>query len=128
MLTYLDSSALVKLVVEEAESQALEAMLRAAVITSSRLSDVEVTRAASRRGGAVVARARSVIGRVALIPLDEGIFVQARSVRPAALRSLDAIHLASALAIREQIEVLITYDGRMAEAAVSLGLRTTAPR
>jgi len=128
VLTYLDSSALVKLVVEEAESQALEAMLRAAVITSSRLSDVEVTRAASRRGGAVVARARSVIGRVALIPLDEGIFVQARSVRPAALRSLDAIHLASALAIREQIEVLITYDGRMAEAAVSLGLRTTAPR
>ena len=129
MLTYLDSSALVKLVLAERESAALRAALPpGGAHTSSRLSDVEVTRAARRAGHRDADRAQRVIATLALIPLSDDVLAAARALEPVALRSLDAIHLASALSLGNQLDAVVTYDARMLDAARSLGVRTLAPR
>jgi len=128
MALYLDSSALVKLVVREAESAALRRLLRAhPVRVSSALARVEVTRAVRAQGPAVRARAQAVLTRVRLLRIDDDILATAAMLDPKVLRSLDAIHLASASALGAELDALVSYDARMRDAAAILGYPTLAP-
>jgi uncharacterized protein len=124
---YLDSSALVKLVVREPESEALSrAVSELATQTSSELAVVEVGRRARRHGPGPFERARSVMGNTTLRPLDRATLDHAAALEPAGLRSLDAIHLATALSL-EGVDLFISYDDRLNEAAARAGLRVESP-
>lgn len=125
---YVDSSALVKLVVEEVETEALTAVLADALrLASSALARVEVTRVARRSAGGAVERADRLFERIALLPLDEVVLSVATTVGPRSLRSLDALHLASALSLGDDLSALVGYDRRLRDSAEAAGLRTLAP-
>lgn len=125
---YLDSSALVKLVVAEAESESLRRFLRDRPIrVSCALVRVEVPRAVARHGSDASARARDVLDRVRLLTLDDVLLNAAADLSPLELRSLDAIHLAAARSFGVSLDVIVTYDARMADAATAMGLRSVAP-
>jgi uncharacterized protein len=125
---YLDSSALVKLVVREPESSALTAHLgRPLERVSSALARVEVVRAVRPHGARAVVRARQVLDRVSLIRPDDVLLDEAAEIEGDGLRSLDAIHLAAAKALGENLVELITYDLRMSRAAAALNVPTNAP-
>jgi uncharacterized protein len=129
-LVYLDSSALVKLVVREAESDALRAWLAAhpAAITSA-LAVTEVRRAVGRlspRRG-LADRARLVLDGVALLAVDHDILERAARLAPAELRTLDAIHIVSAICLRADLLAFVTYDDRQRAAARKAGLPLVQP-
>ena len=128
-LLYLDSSALVKLVIVEAESAALVEMIAEwpARVTSE-LAHVEVLRAARRtRGGpAVERRAEQVMAAFHLLRVDGGILDQAARLEPRTLRSLDAIHLASAMSLGADLAALVVYDEALAAAGAARGLEVLA--
>jgi predicted nucleic acid-binding protein len=127
---YLDSSAIVKLVAPEPETSALVESLRAdPEVVSSVLSRVEVLRAVRRTGasGDREERANAVIDRIALISMEDAILIRAARLEPTSLRTLDAIHLATALSLGADVAGLITYDAKLAEAAASEGLDVLAP-
>ncbi len=125
---YLDSSALVKLVVAERESEALRRYLRDQPIrVSCALARVEVPRAVARHGADASARAHEVLDRVRLLDLDTVLLDAAAELPPRVLRSLDAIHLAAARSFGESLCAIVTYDKRMAETASAMGLRCAAP-
>lgn len=129
-LVYLDSSALVKLVARESESEALFAFLEPrSERVSSILARIEVGRALRRVAAApaLVQRAERILSRVALMHLVAPIAHLAARMGPAELRSLDAIHLASALSVGDDLEVLVSYDRRLNAAAEEAGLRVAAP-
>ncbi|MDQ6909409.1 MAG: type II toxin-antitoxin system VapC family toxin [Actinomycetota bacterium] len=131
MKLYLDSSALVKLVKREAESSALRRFLRRhrsdGRVTSS-LARVEVVRAVSAGGPAAVAHARRQLARLDHVNIDRDLLDEAATLSPRSmLRSLDAIHLASALAIGADLRAVVTYDQRMTDAAVSVAIVVEAP-
>ena len=131
MTYYLDSSALVKLVAKEAETTALRRYLSRRVdaprVTSS-LARVEVVRAVSGGGAQAVTRARELLDRLYEVPLERSLLDRAADLRtPLALRTLDAVHLASALVLGTTLSAVVTYDARMTAAAVSLGLEVAAP-
>jgi len=126
---YIDSSALLKLVVAEAETPALEADLSArdGLITSW-LSRLECRRAARRSGSRRVLQAvDGVLESVYLLDLTRTILDEAAALAPPALRTLDAIHLATALSIGDRTLDVITYDARLAEAARASGLTVVQP-
>jgi predicted nucleic acid-binding protein len=125
---YLDSSALVKLVHEEPESDALRAWLRSRseVRATSALTRVELGRAVRRARVATLDDARSLLDRVDELPVDRDVLDRAAAL-PVEARSLDAIHLASALGVGDLLSDLVTYDRRMAVAADALGLPVSAP-
>ena len=126
-MLYLDSSAIVKLVAREPETPALvEAVRLDPAVISSALAWTEVVRAVRRTRGRV-SRAREVLEGVALVPIDDAILRGAGDLSPAVLRTLDAIHLATALTVAGDISALVTYDDRLAEAAVAAGIAVTAP-
>ncbi len=128
MIAYLDSSAFVKLVKEEDESAALVARLEDwPDRVSSRMLRVEVLRAARLVGEQVGARAEAMLRDVALLPLSEPVLERAIEVRPLTVRSLDAIHVASAIVLGEDLGVLVTYDARILEAAARAGIETLTP-
>jgi predicted nucleic acid-binding protein len=124
---YLDASAAAKLAIEEAESPALEAYVDAQQmeLMSSRLLETELRRVATRLGADQAAMA-DVLARMAFIELSRGLFHEAGLLPGAHLRSLDAIHIATA--IRIEAEVLVAYDKRLLEAASQLGLEVASPR
>jgi predicted nucleic acid-binding protein len=126
---YLDSSALVKLVVEEAESEALRLYLEEREQRlSSIVADIEVRRAARRAGGeAALDRAAEVLGGVNLLALDSPVVELAAKLLPGSLRTLNAIHIASALSLGAEIGPFITYDARQLEAATAAGLDVDVP-
>jgi predicted nucleic acid-binding protein len=125
---YLDSSAFVKLATQEAESAALETYLHEwQRWSSSTLLRTEALRALGRLGPAAIAGARFHLRRVVLVEVDDVILEQAGTVGPPQLRSLDAIHLATARLLGDALGVIITYDRRLAAAAAQLGLPTAAP-
>jgi predicted nucleic acid-binding protein len=129
-VVYLDVSALVKLVVAEPESTALVQFLHARPErASSALALVEVPRALRRAGlgTAERQRARRLLTRVALIDVDRRILAVAAALDPPGLRTLDAIHLAAALALGEDLDGFVTYDRRLAEAAERIDLEVVAP-
>jgi uncharacterized protein len=126
---YLDASALVKLVVGEPESGALRRYLRSrpARVTCA-LSRVEVPRAVRQYGVHAVNRARLLFQRLDVIALDDELLDRAASIEPAVLRSLDAIHLAAAWTLGDELTGIVTYDDRLAAAAVRLGTVAIGPR
>lgn len=126
--TYVDSSALVKLVVEEPESAALRRHLRRRTpLVASALVRTEVVRAVLPQGEAAVARAQAVLSLVDLIRVNDQILRAAGTLLPPEVRSLDAIHLATVVHLGRDVGSLVTYDDRMAAAARVLKLRTAAP-
>lgn len=126
---YLDSSALIKLVVLEAETGALLDFLRDwPDRVSSIVARIEVGRAARRIGDAAVqARARKVLGGVDLVRLDDSLVALAAQMEPKTLRSLDAVHLATAISLGQDVAGMVVYDRRLATAARLAGLMTWAP-
>lgn len=128
MAIYLDASALVKLVVAEAESGALQRFLRRrpSRVTSA-LAKVEVRRAVRFQGRPADDRVTSILTRVRLLRLDDALLDAAAALDARVLRSLDAIHLASALALGEDLECIVTYDRRMCDAAAALELAVRSP-
>lgn len=128
-MIYLDSSAIVKLVVREPESRALGTFVRShRDRISCSLARTEVLRAVRHLGPAALRRAQLVLDRVHLIRLDDSLLDAAATLDARVLRSLDAIHLAAAQRVAAELEVLVTYDQRMAEAAAALGFEVQAPR
>ncbi len=127
MALYLDSSALVKLIVREPESEALRRHVAASSQVTSVLALVEVRRSVSRRTPAADERTTAVLARPALMPLSNAVVDRAARLRPLEVRTPDAIHLASALVLAEELEGFVTYDLRQAEAAEALGLPVVAP-
>jgi uncharacterized protein len=127
---YLDSSAFIKLVVEEAESAAVRTFLasRDARRVSSALLRTEALRAVRHLGPDALATVREGLRRVDLIGIDDRILDGAGTLEPQVLRTLDAIHLATAMAVGDDLESIVTYDERMVDAARLLGLSTAAPR
>jgi predicted nucleic acid-binding protein len=124
---YLDASAIVKLARREPETPDLvDAVRRDPALVSSVLSWTEVVRAVRRAGGDT-ARAEAVLGGVALVPIDDGIVRAAADMEPATLRSLDAIHLATVLTLADDLDRLVTYDARLADAASGVGIDVAAP-
>jgi len=125
---YLDSSAIVKLAVREPESDALRTYLRRyRPWVSSALARTEVLRALLVAGGDALAAGRRVLARCDLVRVNDRILHLAGTMHPHELRSLDAIHLATAERLREDIGELIVYDDRMAAVARQLGYRVSAP-
>lgn len=125
---YLDSAAVVKLVHAENETAALRAWLDEridATWTSSVLLEVEAFRALARYAPEAAARLPAVLDLIRLVELDAGARILAQTVRPVTVRSLDAIHLATALRIRPAS--FVTYDKRLAEAARESGLTVEMP-
>lgn len=129
-LLYLDSSAIVKLVVAEPETDALLAFLGGwPNRVSSALARVEVLRAVSRSGVSPQVRRRAlrVLARIALVEVDEPVLAAATRLGPPALRTLDALHLATARSL-DGLAGVVTYDQRLAGAARRLRVRVFAPR
>lgn len=129
MATYLDSSAIVKLAVREPESAALRRYLRRRrPLVASALARTEVLRALLPAGDEAVARGRSVLQRLDLVRVNDRVLNAAAVLHPIELRSLDAIHLATAQQLGDALTALVTYDDRMATAAKQLGYRIVQPR
>lgn len=128
-LTYVDSSAIVKLVVAEPESNALRRYLsHRQPLVSSALVRAEVMRALLPVGAQAVAQGQEVLRRIQLLRISDRVLREAGEMEPAELRSLDAIHLASARRLGPAVRQIITYDERMAEAATANGWSVAAPR
>jgi hypothetical protein len=129
MAHYFDTSALVKLVVAEAETAPLRAWLAAADRSpaSSDLARAELIRAVRRVAPDRVVRAREVLDGLVLVDVTTATFEAAARLDPAILRTLDAIHLASALDLGDDLDGLVTYDARLGDAARAHGVAVTAP-
>jgi uncharacterized protein len=122
-LAYIDTSAYVKLPLEEAGHEGLRFELsRWDGYVSSMLLGVEAIRACSRYGSDCAKDARAWLEGVTLLPLDDTVLDVATSLPPANVKTLDALHLATALTVREEIGAFFTYDQRLAEAAADHGL------
>jgi uncharacterized protein len=96
-------------------------------LISSALARTEVQRALLPAGEEAVARGRTVLQRLDLIRLNDRVLNAAGVLQPAAFRSLDAIHLATARLLESEITAIVTYDDRMAAAAAQLGYRVVRP-
>jgi predicted nucleic acid-binding protein len=127
--TYLDSSAIVKLVVRERESAALMRYLpRRRPLVSSALARTEVARALLPLGAAAQQRGQEVLDRLELIRVNDRVLATAGAVLPPDVRSLDAIHIATASLLGRSLRRFVTYDARMASAARALGLPVASPK
>ena len=129
-MIYLDTSAVAKLVVEEAESSALAQWVDDRpddVLCTSALTRVELLRAASRRSPDTVPAALAILAQLAIVPLDDLVLEGAATASPTTLRSLDAIHLASATSLLPDRVTVVSYDQRLLDAARGLGLEAVMP-
>jgi hypothetical protein len=129
MVWYADTSAVVKLVVAEAESAALRAWLLepGRELVACDLVRTELFRVARRVAPEVMVQARRVLETITLVQVSTSMFESAGRVDPVDLRSLDAVHLAAALEMGDDLEGVLTYDERLAAAANLHGIRTVAP-
>ena len=127
-VSYLDSSAIVKLIVKEQESVALRRYLRGRqALVSSALARTEVKRAVLQLGLPAMQRAEDVLNRIELVRLNNAVLNAAGVMKPEELRSLDAIHLATAALLETTLSDLVTYDTRMATAARAQGWAVASP-
>jgi len=127
---YFDTSALVKLVFEETESAALVEWLSAredVPKVSSDLSTVELLRTCRRVDDGSVEGANLLLRGIDLLPVDRAVIEKAASLAPTELRSLDAIHLASALSVKASLTALVAYDDRLCSAASQAGIDVVSP-
>jgi hypothetical protein len=128
-VTYVDSSAIVKLVVAEPESKALRRHLaRRQPLVSSALARTEVARALLPAGPVAAARGHETLRRIQLLRINDRVLSEAGRLEPVELRSLDAIHLASVNQLGAAVKQIVTYDERMIEAAQALGWSVVSPR
>jgi uncharacterized protein len=130
-LYYADTSAVIKLLVEETDSKAFAAFYDAhddAEWVSSALLRIEVTRAVTRAMPALLPDARDMLLAFSCIAIDDDIVEGAMNEPDRSLRSLDAIHLATARILAPELDALVTYDDRLLRAATDAGLVTVSPR
>jgi len=133
-LFYVDASALVKVILDEEGAYALRSYLEGANLTSSQLVLTEVPRALRRTAAGapglalkeVLEQAGRLIDSMALRPVDDALLIGAGMLAEPALRSLDAIHVATAIHLHP-IDAFVTYDKQQAAVARLAGLRTVAP-
>ena len=129
-MIYLDTSATVKLVTAEQESRALINWLNDHPdehLATSAIGHIELIRAATRAGAAATAAARNIASTIDTLVLTDTIAAIAATIPPAELRTLDAIHLATAHAHRHGLTAFCVYDRRLLEAAESQDLPTVSP-
>jgi uncharacterized protein len=128
-VVYLDSSALVKLVIAEAESSPLRRYLAGEPERAScALARVEVLRAVRGYDSAALARARRLLHRLNIVQIDDELLEAAATLDPRVSRSLDAIHLAAAQLFGDELTAIVTYDRSMAAAASLVDLPVATPR
>ncbi len=128
-ILYLDSSALVKLVVPEPETEPLRAEIaRWDRHVSSALVRTEVVRACARVSSAARRVAERVVASLDLLAIDDAILDAAARLKPLELRTLDAVHLASAQVLGEALGAVVAYDARLIEGARAARLKTVSPR
>ena len=126
--TYLDSSAIVKLVLDEPESEPLRRYLRRRrPLVTSALARAEVARAVLPLGQAASRRAEEALARLELIRIGDRILRAAGALSPRELRTLDAIHLATAQDLGDEVARIVTYDERLSAAAQAAGFTVAAP-
>jgi predicted nucleic acid-binding protein len=128
--TYLDTSALIKLVVAEPESPSLRTYLGTIpedTLFTAALTRTELIRAVRRVDEAATTRSRHLLGGLATVNLTNSLLDAAAVLEPPLLRSLDAIHLAAAQRAGADLRAVITYDIRMADAAGLLSIPVIAP-
>ena len=124
---YIDSSAIIKLIKPEKESAALLKKLPSALI-ASRISRVEVTRTIIRYEPDLLDATYDVLADIQMVPVEDAIVTIAENLPQFIdLRSLDSLHIASALAIKNVLKGIITYDKEMVIAAEALGFKTLSP-
>lgn len=128
-MIYADTSALVKLVVPEAESSAMHriATLSRGMFTSV-IGATELLRAIRRTHPGRLEVAERILAPMIKLGVTKDVLRLANVVGPASLRTLDAIHLASALTVREELDAFVAYDLRLIEAARAVGLPIVSPR
>lgn len=129
MAYYLDTSAAVKLVVAEAHTAALAAWVadHETELVSSDLLRTELLRATRRGAPHAMTRARAVLDAITLLTVPTSTFERAADLDPDLLRSLDALHLAAALELGDELRGIVTYDERLARAAELHGIAVLAP-
>lgn len=130
-LYYADTSAVIKLLVEETGSKAFAAFYDAhadAEWVSSALLRIEITRAVARAMPTLLPDARDLLLAFSCIAIDDDIVEGAINEPDRGLRSLDAIHLATARILAPELDALVTYDDRLVRASGDAGLVTVSPR
>ncbi len=128
-IAYIDTSAFVKLFVDEPESEAMGAAIESSwtQLVASEILAVEAFRAALRREAEAPRLVAQLLRKVVLLPFSAEVRMDSCRVAPPELRALDAIHLATALSVADQIGAVFTYDERLAQASTNAGLRVLAP-
>jgi len=126
---YADTSALAKLVVAEAETPALRRWIaeQSAPLVTNSIGVVELRRLAAQVSRQAVDTATLLLGRIDRLVLTPTALALAGQLPPAEVRTLDALHIASAAELVE-LQVVLTYDRRMAEAAAGYGLPVESPK
>ena len=127
MALYLDTSALVKLVIAEKESEELRQFVGHRGVVSSQITQTELVRAVNRVEPDRVEAAEELLEDLIFLAVDRLLAIRAGWVRPATVRSLDAVHIATAVAMQGDLEAMVTYDARMIEAAGMAGLPVASP-
>jgi uncharacterized protein len=129
MASYIDASAAAKLVLEEPESRALARWLArdGRIAVTSDLTRTELLRATRRFAPDRMSEARAVLDAMTVVTVSTPVFERAATLDPESLRSPDALHLASALELGDELDDLATYDLRLAEAARQYGISVVAP-
>jgi predicted nucleic acid-binding protein len=130
MAWYYDTSALAKLIMAEAETAAFQAWaaVHAQGAVTSAITSTELERAVRREAPERLSAVATVLSALHRLAVSSEILARAGELKPADVRTLDAIHLASALAVKADLEGVVTYDARMATAAQGLGLVVATPR
>ena len=131
MRLYMDTSALVKLVVAEDEPPSLRSFLRERAednLFSAALARTELLRAVAANGTQAIADARKLLSGLDTVVLTRQLLDDAGTLQPMRLRSLDAIHLVAAQRAGDTLRAVVTYDARMLSAAADLGIATASPR
>jgi predicted nucleic acid-binding protein len=130
MRIYMDTSALVKLVVAEDESPSLRSFLRERAqdsLFSAALARTELLRAVAPNGTQAIADARKLLNGLDTVVLTRQLLDDAGTLQPMRLRSLDAIHLVAAQRAGDTLRAVVTYDARMLSAAADLEIATASP-
>lgn len=127
-MIYLDTSAVLKLILVESGSAAAAAFVGDRTdFVSSALLAVEARRGALRNDPTVLPRVDLFLSRVDMVGISDAVIESASRLPDPTLRSLDAIHLATALLVRDELDVLLSYDERLLAAAEAHGIPVAAP-
>lgn len=126
---YLDTSAAIKLLFDEPESGALRnwVLENTQDLVSSDLLQTELMRSTARIDPHKLEDANTIIRDLFILHLSTSVYHRAGELAPVEMRSLDALHLAAAMELGDELEGVVTYDARMAQGAESLGISVVNP-